>query len=85
MDNKKLKKRVGARMDKTGERYAVARQHVVAKIDAERQAFTQAAVDKATASTAAGAVSDDRCKTATGHGFDHWFTVLTSAPATSVT
>lgn len=75
-DARKLKAKIRARAERTGESYAAARRHVVAQLDAERQARTEATADKARKSSATGAVSDERCREKTGHGFDHWFGVL---------
>ena len=74
--SKKLKQRVRARMQKTGESYSVARAHVVARVDAKRTARTKAAADRAASSDAKGAVSEARLIEKTGHGFKRWFEVL---------
>ncbi len=75
-DARKLKKRVRSRAERTGESYAAARRQVVAKLDAEREAKTRSTAEQARQAPATGAVSEERCREKTGHGFDHWFRVL---------
>jgi uncharacterized protein YndB with AHSA1/START domain len=71
--HKTLKRRVRARMDKTGERYTAARRNVLAEPAAPEPA-------------AAGApppVSDDAVRKGTGRGWDEWFAILDDAGAAS--
>ncbi len=75
-DASKIKKKIRARAQKTGESYSAARRQVLAKLDAERQAKTQTVATQAAAAPATGAVSEERCVEKTGHGFAHWFAVL---------
>ena len=72
----KLKQRIRERSARTGERYAVARRHVLAKVEAERQARTASAAQKARSTPSTGAVSEAKCTEKTGYGFDYWFEVL---------
>ncbi len=72
----KLKKKIRARAQKTGESYAAAREHVLVDLDKKRTHRTQKTVDTARQSPAKGAVSEKKCIEQTGHGFDHWFAVL---------
>lgn len=73
---KKLKRAVRARAKRTGESYAVARGHVLAKMTKERERSTAAAAATARGTTSTGSVSEAKCVEKTGHGFDHWFSVL---------
>ena len=73
---RKLKQKIRKRAQRTGESYAAARRHVVAQMDAERAAKTEATARKAQVASATGAVSEARCIEKTGHGFAHWFEVL---------
>ncbi|MEM7482891.1 MAG: hypothetical protein AAF481_17085 [Acidobacteriota bacterium] len=75
-DASKLKAKIRARAQRTGESYAAARRHVLAQLDAERQAKTAESAERARKAPATGAVSDDRCREKTGHGFEYWFGVL---------
>ena len=68
---KTLKRRVRARMDKTGERYTAARRNV----------RSEHAPPEAPAPTAPPPVSDDAVRKATGRGWDEWFTILDAAGA----
>ena len=65
-----LKRRVRARMDKTGERYSAARRNVLA----------EPAIDVAPA-VAPPPVSDDSVRKATGRGWTEWFAILDEAGA----
>ena len=81
---KMFKRRVRARMAKTGEAYTTARTQLVRKAD------TRASSTAAAGTTAAGAgplaerrtpnvelpASDASLRERTGHGWDHWFGVL---------
>ena len=72
--HKTLKRRVRARMDKTGERYSAARRSVTA----------EAPPPTSTAEPAAAApppVSDEAVRKATGRGWNEWFTILDDAGA----
>ncbi|MCH9682611.1 MAG: hypothetical protein K0V04_14340 [Deltaproteobacteria bacterium] len=73
---KKFKRAVRARAQRTGESYAVARQHVLAKTTKERERSTAAAAATARRGSSKGSVSEAKCIEKTGHGFDHWFAVL---------
>ncbi len=73
---KKLKRTIRARAKRTGESYAVARTHVLAKVDKERARSTADAAAKARSGPSAGSVSEAKCIERTGHGFDHWFALL---------
>jgi hypothetical protein len=64
-DQKNLKRRVRARMEKTGERYTAARSHVVA--DPE---------PKPAEPDLSGLASGDAVAAATGRGWGEWFAVL---------
>ena len=72
----KLKQRIRHRMERTGEKYAVARKHVVSQVDSDRHQRTEAAADRARKAPATGAVSEAKCIEKTGHGFEYWFAVL---------
>lgn len=63
-EKKALKRRVRARMDKTGERYTTARAHVA------REQETEPEPDLS------GLASDDALAAATGRGWEEWFAVL---------
>jgi len=64
-EQKNLKRRVRARMEKTGERYTAARRHVVADPEPE-----PAEPDLS------GLASGDAVAAATGRGWSEWFAVL---------
>lgn len=88
---KKLKKTIRARSQKTGESYTAARRHVLrAREKAEPQPIpvetpakesalavvpTTPASKRATSPTR-GALTDEAARKKTGHGLDHWFAVL---------
>ena len=72
----KLKQKIRDRIQRTGERYAVARQHVLNQVDTARVQRTQSAADQARSAKATGTVSEARCIEKTGHGFDYWFAIL---------
>ena len=74
--HKTLKRRVRARMDKTGERYTAARRNVTAAADAPGP---KAAVKPAV--SAPPPVSDESVRKATGRGWDEWFAILDDAGA----
>jgi uncharacterized protein YndB with AHSA1/START domain len=74
--HKTLKRRVRARMDKTGERYTAARRNVTAAADAPGPT---AAVKPAV--NAPPPVSDEAVHKATGRGWDEWFAILDDAGA----
>ena len=65
---KLFKRRVRARMSKTGESYTTARQQVTA-----RRERAQSPIDL---SPALELASDEKMAAATGHGWEHWFTIL---------
>ena len=67
--HKTLKRRVRARMDKTGERYTAARRNVLSQPAPEP------------AATAPPPVSDDAVRKGTGRGWDEWFAILDAAGA----
>jgi Domain of unknown function (DUF4287) len=69
--HKTLKRRVRARMDKTGERYAAARRNVT--VEAETATAKPVA--------AAPPVSDEAVRKATGRGWPEWFAILDDAGA----
>jgi hypothetical protein len=69
-DQKNLKRRVRARMEKTGERYTAARRHVVA--DPE---------PKPAEPDLSGLASGDAVAAATGRGWSEWFAVLDACDA----
>lgn len=73
---KKLKQAIRTRAKKTGESYAVARRHVVAKLEKQRGKSTAAVAKAARSAPSKGAVSEAKCVEKTGHGYDHWFSVL---------
>ena len=68
---KTLKRRVRARMDKTGERYTAARRNVRSEQEAPEPP----------APTATPPVSDDAVRKGTGRGWDEWFAILDAAGA----
>ena len=70
-----LKRVIRERAAKTGERYTVARRHVLTAV-APRAAAAVPAVRPAPATPAKGTVSDAKAIEKTGHGLDHWFAVL---------
>ncbi|HEU5317001.1 MAG TPA: hypothetical protein VFX49_12905, partial [Chloroflexota bacterium] len=78
---KSLKRRVRARMSKTGERYAAARRQLIAKSTPDPKLATPtpapAAAPVAT-SAAPLAMSDDAIRRGTGKSWDEWFTLLDS-------
>ena len=71
---KTLKRRVRARMDQTGERYAAARRNLLADPTAPE------ALDAPTPG-APPPVSDDAVRKGTGRGWDEWFAILDDAGA----
>jgi hypothetical protein len=75
-----LKKVIRARAAKTGERYTAARRHVLKELQQQTSASsrpTGAAAKRAAASSSTkGSVSDAKSLEKTGHGLDHWFSVL---------
>lgn len=81
---KKLKKTIRARAEKTGESYAAARRQVLLARDKnpkDSQEETVPAPVPVTAPVNAparkkGEVTDESARKATGHGLDHWFAVL---------
>ena len=70
--HKTLKRRVRARMDKTGERYTAARRNVAAEAPPPTAKPVAAA---------APPVSDKAVRKATGRGWDEWFAILDTAGA----
>ena len=66
---KLFKRRVRARMEKTGESYTTARQQLATR----RERLAQPPIDL---SPALELVSDEKLTAATGHGWDHWLSVL---------
>ena len=74
--HKTLKRRVRARMDKTGERYTAARRNVTAGADAPSPPVTAKP-----AASAPPPVSDESVRKATGRGWDEWFAILDDAGA----
>ena len=71
--HKTLKRRVRARMAKTGERYAAARRNVLAAPEVPSA--------EPPAPSAPPPVSDDAVRSATGKGWDEWFAILDAAGA----
>lgn len=81
-DAKKLKRKIRDRASRTGESYAAARRHVLVEVDRARAERTAEAASTARSQPAGGAVTEARCIEVTGHGFDHWFSVLDRFRAT---
>jgi hypothetical protein len=78
---KSLKRRVRARMSKTGERYAAARRPLIAKpTPSPETAAPSPAPDPASAPTFAAplGMSDDAVRRRTGKTWDEWFSILDS-------
>ena len=73
--HKTLKRRVRARMDKTGERYTAARRNVAASADAPTPTAAKLAA------SAPPPVSNESVRKATGRGWDEWFDILYDAGA----
>ena len=73
--HKTLKRRVRARMEKTGERYTVARRNVLSEPASERGAPEPAAAG------APPPVSDDAVRKGTGRSWEEWFGILDAAGA----
>jgi len=75
-----LKQVIRARAAKTGERYTIARRHVLKDLpprtapSARPRSMT--ATRAAAAGSSKGSVSDAKSLEKTGHGLDHWFEVL---------
>jgi hypothetical protein len=74
--HKALKRRVRARMDKTGERYTAARRNVTAAVNAPGETATLTS-----AASAPPPVSDEAVRKATGRGWDDWLAILDDAGA----
>lgn len=70
----KLKNTIRERARKTGESYSAARRQVLKKRGGNAPPAPPPAA--AVAPGATGAVSDAACRQRTGHGLEHWFTVL---------
>jgi hypothetical protein len=84
---KTFKRRIRARMSKTGEAYTTARTQLVRKAGArpaggDANGATRAA-DTQTPSQAELPVSDEALRERSGHGWDHWFRVLDAWGATN--
>jgi hypothetical protein len=80
---KKLKKVIRARSEKTGESYTTARRQVLRARDRAKTApppvaspEPEAAAASAVPTSTKGALSDEAARNKTGHGLDHWFAVL---------
>ncbi len=73
--DKARKRAVRSRMQKTGERYAAARRHVVRDDQPELQPLPPRVADPG--------VSEAAIAKGTGQGWDHWFRVLDAWDATS--
>ncbi len=76
-----LKQVIRARVAKTGERYTTARRHVLITLErtnAARPSAVQAPAPTpvAVAKPRSKGMSDEAFRKRTGHGLDHWFTVL---------
>lgn len=71
--HKTLKRRVRARMDKTGERYTAARRNVTAEAESPTA--------KPVAAAAPPPVPEEAVRKATGRGWDEWFAILDDAGA----
>lgn len=70
---KLFKRRVRARMSKTGESYTTARRQLAARRDRAEKPSAQPPVDLAPALELA---SDEKMSAATGHGWEHWLSAL---------
>lgn len=77
---KKLKKTIRARSEKTGESYTAARRQVLLALNKEAEPAVPSTPPPAPApakkATPRGQVTDDAARKQTGHGLDHWFAVL---------
>jgi hypothetical protein len=83
---KKLKKVIRARSEKTGESYTAARRQVLharaksshqpAPLPEPEAAVPAPAKAAAIPASSKGALSDEAARAKTGHGLDHWFAVL---------
>ena len=78
-----LKAVIRSRIAKTGERYTTARRHVLkelapplAPVVRSRQPTSAPAPVAASPVKAKGGLSDAKAREKTGHGLDHWFSVL---------
>ena len=74
-----LKQQIRSRAARTGERYTTARRHFLKSLEprvvpAERPRVAEKQV--AAARTPKGGISDAKYVEKTGHGLDHWFSVL---------
>src|SRR4051812_26250564 len=74
--DKAQKKAVRARMEKTGERYTAARQHIVDAPAETDPAIEPPVVAPLPARVADPGMSDEAVAKATGQGWDHWFALL---------
>jgi hypothetical protein len=75
-----LKQQIRSRAARTGERYTTARRHVLKSLEprvvpAERPRVAEKQV-ASVARTPKGGMSDAKYVEKTGHGLDHWFSVL---------
>lgn len=80
---KKLKKAIRARSEKTGESYTSARRQVLLARDRKETPAVSVVPEEppappapAPSSKTRGEVSDEAARNKTGHGLDHWFAVL---------
>lgn len=74
---KKLKKTIRARSEKTGESYTAARRQVLlAREKKEKAPEPPAAVPAPKKPPAKGGITEESVLKKTGHGLDHWFGVL---------
>ena len=72
-----LKQVIRARVAKTGERYTTARRHVLNTVaTAARPAAPPRQAPAPPPPVTKGSVSDTTARAKTGHGLDHWFSVL---------
>ena len=76
-----LKQQFAPRAARTGERYTTARRHVLKSLEprvvpAERLACGRKAGGRRRHRTPKGGMSDAKYVERTGHGLDHWFSVL---------
>jgi hypothetical protein len=74
-----LKQIIRARAEKTGERYTTARRQVLKELDRSKPAIAlvpKPAPRPAPAVATKGGLSDAKSIEKTGHGLEHWFTIL---------
>ena len=75
--SRKLKKAIRARAARTGERYTAARRHVVAARERRKAVPVPSAPPvPSSAPSPRGGMSEKAVVAKTGHGLEHWFSVL---------